>query len=263
MMHCSSGSQRCIAHADIRAPPRWIPRATPVKTAGRTSQRASSGQHLQHVGGKRCTIKASAAAPAQTQGSPVASPGPGQVTMRTKQDCALAVSIYPRFSYDARGGGGTAQATPVSGSQRLQLGFDIDTLSIPDVSYDTARILGLPLPPIFRIAIQPLSLQGTVDRGTGKVELQFEARFNFTASVLGRTLYSAPPLLVTTALTTASAQGAQLAGQGSLMRDSGEATLVGVSLVPRTGDFLLDTFLRLPSDTLAVLSAQFEFGPSL
>lgn len=49
-------------------------------------------------------------------------------------------------------------------------------------------------------------LQGTVDRGTGKVELQFEARFNFTASVLGRTLYSAPPLLVTTALTTASAQ---------------------------------------------------------
>lgn len=53
----------------------------------------------------------------------------------------------------------TSQRWPLTNRGVLQLGFDIDTLSIPDVSYDTARILGLPLPPIFRIAIQPLSLQ--------------------------------------------------------------------------------------------------------
>ena len=45
-----------------------------------------------------------------------------------------------------------------------------------------------------------------MDRGTGEVELSFEARFNFTASVAGRTFYAAPPLLVTTALTTGDAQ---------------------------------------------------------
>ena len=41
----------------------------------------------------------------------------------------------------------------------VQVVFDIGTLSIPDVSYRTARILGIPLPPIFRIAIVPKSLQ--------------------------------------------------------------------------------------------------------
>lgn len=34
-----------------------------------------------------------------------------QVGMRTLQDSQLAVSIYPTFSYDARGGGGVAQVT--------------------------------------------------------------------------------------------------------------------------------------------------------
>ncbi len=48
--------------------------------------------------------------------------------------------------------------------------------------------------------------QGWVDRGSGEVELQFEARFNFTVNLLGRTLYAAPPLRVTTTLTTAAAQ---------------------------------------------------------
>ncbi len=40
-----------------------------------------------------------------------------------------------------------------------QLEFDPVSVAIPDVSSDTARILGLPLPPLFRIAIQPRSLQ--------------------------------------------------------------------------------------------------------
>lgn len=31
--------------------------------------------------------------------------------MRTLEDCQLAVSIYPTFSYDARGGGGIAETT--------------------------------------------------------------------------------------------------------------------------------------------------------
>lgn len=35
--------------------------------------------------------------------------------------------------------------------------------------------------------------------------------------------------------------------------------LVGVALVQPTGDKLLDTFLRLPDDTLAIMSSQFTF----
>lgn len=62
-----------------------------------------------------------------------------QVTMRTKQDCALAVSIYPRFSYDARGGGGTAQATPVSGSQRLQVLLAQTIFRLPSLFVMDAR----------------------------------------------------------------------------------------------------------------------------
>ena len=40
-----------------------------------------------------------------------------------------------------------------------QVVFDVGTLSIPDVSYRTARFLGVPLLPIFRIAVVPKSLQ--------------------------------------------------------------------------------------------------------
>lgn len=35
--------------------------------------------------------------------------------------------------------------------------------------------------------------------------------------------------------------------------------LVGVSNVPKTGDAFMDTFLMLPTDALAIMSAEFEF----
>lgn len=179
--------------------------------------------------------------------------------MRTLSDCQLAVSIYPTFSYDAAGGGGIAQITNSPDSQRLELSFDASTLSIPDVSYATARFLSVPLLPIFNIAIDSQKLTGFLERASGRVELEFVAQFNFTASIFGWTLYAAPPLLVTTLLTTETATGAHLSGTGSRLDGNGSARLAGVARVPPTGDYLFDSFLRLPADTLAVMSSTFEF----
>lgn len=184
---------------------------------------------------------------------------PIRVTMRTTEDCALQVSIFPRFTYDARGGGGVAHSQPVPGSHQLQVSFDPEALDIPDVSYKTARFMGLPLIPIFRIAVNTQSLQGTIDRSSGDIELQFLACFNFTAALFGWVLYSAPPLLVSTQLTTGSAHGGQLCDRGSVMLSDGSARLAGVSEVAATGDRLLDSFLRLPNFTLAVMSCNFDF----
>jgi hypothetical protein len=47
--------------------------------------------------------------------------------------------------------------------------FDPQTLSIPEVSYRTARFLGVPLPPCFRIAIITRSLAGWLKPQTGEV----------------------------------------------------------------------------------------------
>lgn len=125
--------------------------------------------------------------------------------MRTLKDCQLVVSIYPTFSYDARGGGGVAETSgqgcggPIKDvhwselracafvvaiadteshvcdrTERLQLTFEPQTLSIPDVSYRTAKFLGVPLLPFFRIAIDSQSLTGWLEPESGKVSSAFE-----------------------------------------------------------------------------------------
>ena len=80
--------------------------------------------------------------------------------MRTLKDSGLAVSIYPRLGYDASAGGGVAESSPdASASNRLNIEFDPAAVNIPDVTWRTATFLGLPLPPIFRIRVQPESLK--------------------------------------------------------------------------------------------------------
>jgi hypothetical protein len=181
-------------------------------------------------------------------------PAPGQVTMRSLQDSELAIGIYPKFTYDAAGGGGVASAKDV-GNGRVEVSFDLTRLNIPDVYSRTAKFMGVPLLPPFKIRIQPTRLEGYVDRSTGMVELDFEARFMFTAGKL----YKAPPLLVTTHLTSEEVQGKIRTGQGSRLDEHGFARLVGVATVPKTQDWALDKFLMLPTETYAVMSSQFLF----
>ena len=182
-------------------------------------------------------------------------PAPGQATLRTRRGCALAISVYPHFSYDASGGGGTATATTESG--RTALEFAAGDVTIPRLDWRTARFLGLPLPPGLAIDVQPLALTGWVEEGSGVVELDFRADFFFTG-LFG--LYAPPAIKVTTRLSTAGATGSMLTGTGRRRAPDGSARLAGVARVDPTGDALLDWFLRAPSECLAELEADLVLG---
>eukprot|EP00891_Asterochloris_glomerata_P001100 jgi/Astpho2/1100/e_gw1.00020.34.1_t len=172
-----------------------------------------------------------------------------QVTMQTLADSELGVSRYPIFSYDSRGGGGLAKAEKRPGN-KLFVSFDLAQLSIPDVNWRTAKFLGVPMAPPFRML-----LQGTIDRETGQAELEFIADFMFTAGFL----YKAPPLKVTTNLTTEHVKGTVREGDGKRLDNQGYSRLVGVATVPKTGSTPIDKFLSLPNEAYAVMSSRFSF----
>lgn len=176
-------------------------------------------------------------------------------TLRVKEGCLLGVSVYPNFRYNASGGGGRGKAMLVEGDAKVlayQVRFDADELYIPSLNTQTTKILGLPLPPFLSIAIEPLSLEGSVDVETGRVDLDFDAEFKFTMG----SFYAAPPLRVTTTLTTEDSQGILRKGRGKRRNQEGSCKLAGVARVPKVNDGFLDTFLMLPTDALAELEAE-------
>ncbi|KAK9916952.1 hypothetical protein WJX75_009171 [Coccomyxa subellipsoidea] len=186
----------------------------------------------------------------------ISPPPPGQASMRTLHDSELAVAIYPTFNYNALGGGGLAAAR--QDGDIVHLTFDPATLNIPDVNYRNTTFMGVPMAPPFSIAVHPRKLEGWVDRKSGKAELTFLADFMFTAGPL----YKAPPLVVTTLLTTETVKGDVQGGTGKRMDEDGFAKLVGVARLDPTHDVLLDKFLMLPNDCKAVMSCQFAFNPA-
>lgn len=90
------------------------------------------------------------------------------VVLRTTKGCGLGVSRYPDFVYNAEGGGGSGKAEQLEDG-RWHVEFNAAEVNIPDVGYATTTLLGIPLPPPIRIQIVPDSLEGIVDRNTGKV----------------------------------------------------------------------------------------------
>ncbi|KAG6551212.1 hypothetical protein Mapa_007448 [Marchantia paleacea] len=178
----------------------------------------------------------------------------GKVVLRTLSGCGLGVARYPDFVYNADGGGGSGVSQELADG-RTFVRFDPDQLKIPPVSMLTTTLLGLPLPPFLKIEIVPKTLEGYLERSTGKVELQFLANFYFTVG----TLYSAPPLVVNTVLTTEAVQGALRGGKGKRLDSYGNCQLVGVALVEPVDDLFMNTFLTLPTDCLAEMAAQITF----
>lgn len=173
-----------------------------------------------------------------------------QVQLVTQSDCNLAVARYPTFRYNASGGGGWGRVESQEGSL-LRVVFDAEALVIPALSFKTASIFNVPIPPPLNIAINSKKLEGTIDLSTGEVNLDFSATFDFTAGPL----YRAPSLLVQTTLTTESSAGVIHQARGSRMKE-GRATLVGVARVPKVEDMFLNAFLFLPTDALAVMQAE-------
>ncbi|DBA83296.1 TPA: hypothetical protein ACH3X2_006794 [Trebouxia sp. C0005] len=131
------------------------------------------------------------------------------------------------FAYNASGGAGIAEAQDL-GDGRMHVTFDAQSLYIPDVYSKTAKFLGAPLVPPFRIRIEPVKLE-------------------------------APPLYVVTNLTTEGVQGSRRSGQGKRMDPNGFTKLVGVATVPKTHSWPIDKFLMLPDETFAVMVTQFVF----
>ncbi|MCP9927023.1 hypothetical protein [Cyanobium sp. CH-040] len=168
--------------------------------------------------------------------------------LTTLEGCGLAIGGYPRFTYDARGGGGTGRLG-ASGDGSRPLDFPPAALSIPPLTWRSTRILGLPLPPGLAITIEPLRLGGCFEPRSGALQLRFQARFHCRA--LG--FYQPPPLSIDTELTTAAVQSRRHRCQGQRLDRDGLGVLVGVARVPASGDPWLDRFLGLPDEALAVL----------
>lgn len=176
-----------------------------------------------------------------------------KLQLRTEAGCGLVIGRYPRFRYDARGGGGSAELGRRDQDGWQTLVFDPATLSIPALTWRTTRFLGLPLPPGLCIAVHPEQLDGRWQPSTGAVQLQFRCRFRF--SLAG--LYQAPDLIVQTQLVTSPIQGQRHRAQGQPLDPQGQGLLVGVATVKPTGEAWLDRFLGLPEEALALMRCRF------
>ncbi len=174
--------------------------------------------------------------------------------LQTQAGCGLVIGRYPRFGYDAKGGGGRAQMGPSDADGWQALLFDPATLTIPDLNGRTTRFLGLPLPPGVAIAVHPEQLEGRWQPASGAVQLRFRSRFRF--KLAGQ--QAAPDLLVDTQLVTAAVQGQRHRAQGQPLDAGGEGLLVGIATVEPSGEPWFDRFLGLPDEALAVLRCRFR-----
>jgi hypothetical protein len=176
--------------------------------------------------------------------------------LRTADGCALAIGPWPRFRYDASGGGGRGEGGAADGEGWRTLSFAPGGLTIPPLDARSGRIRGVPLPPALAIAIAPSRLEGRWRPESGAVELAFEARFQLLLA--GRS--PTPDLQVNTRLVTGAVAGQRQRAQGSPLDGDGRGVLVGVAQVPPTGTWWLDCFLGLPGEALAVLGCQLLVG---
>ncbi|MDM7936756.1 MAG: hypothetical protein QUV06_04790 [Cyanobium sp. CZS 48M] len=174
--------------------------------------------------------------------------------LSTLAGCGLTIAGYPRFRYDARGGGGSARLGPASSDGTWPLQFPPQELQIPPLDWRSTRLLGVPLPPGLSISIEPQRLEGVVDPASGGLALSFQARFVFGVG----SLYRAPPLLVSTELVTGELRSRRHRCCGQPLGADGTALLVGVATIEPSGEAWLDRFLGLPDEALALLRCRFS-----
>nr|XP_043617043.1 uncharacterized protein LOC122588888 [Erigeron canadensis] len=181
------------------------------------------------------------------------------VKFKTLGDCKLGISRYPDFEYNAKGGEGSGIGKKMVGvdfNGETSVDFDVKTLYIPSLSTATTKFLGLPLPPFLKIEIVPEIFRGIINLESGKVDLKFKAKFWFSVG----SIYKAPPLMVETLLTSEESKGNQRSGTGQRLDEQGRCKLVGVATVEQIDDFLMNSFLDLPSECLAILNATIIFS---
>jgi len=174
--------------------------------------------------------------------------------LKSLEDCRLQIGKYPPFTYNANGGGGTAILLPNQENNILHLSFSSKTFSIPPLTSKTTKFLSLPLPPGFKIDMSMDQLKGTINKSSGEVLLNFESKFIFS---IGSVL-TFPELIVKTLLKTGKVKGKLHEGKGLALQNNGTTKLVGISIIPKTGNKVLDIFLGLPNEALAELKCEIK-----
>ena len=174
--------------------------------------------------------------------------------LKSLKDCRLKIGSYPSFKYNACGGGGKGTLLPSKKNNVLYLKFSSKTFSIPPLTSKTTKFLFLPLLPGLKIEMYMDKLEGTINKSSGEVLLQFESKFVFSIG----NIIKFPDLLVKTLLETGKVTGNLHQASGLALQKNGRAKLVGVSMIPPTGNKFLDTFLGLPNEALAELQCEIK-----
>ena len=95
-------------------------------------------------------------------------------------------------------------------------------------------------------------LEGTIDVNSGEVLLEFESNFLFSIG----SMLQFPELIVKTLLKTGKVEGKNNEAEGLVRQSNGITKLVGIATIPKTGHKVLDTFLGLPNEALAILNCE-------
>tara|TARA_Y100001968_G_C19268125_1_gene672757 strand:+ start:243 stop:776 length:534 start_codon:yes stop_codon:yes gene_type:complete len=174
--------------------------------------------------------------------------------LKSLEGCRLGIGSYPPFHYDARGGGGKAKLRQTEKENILHLSFSSETFSVPPLTWQTTKFLSFPLPRGLKIEMSMNKLEGTIDTISGEILLRFDSHFTFEIG----SIYTFPALLIKTSLTTGHVKGNLHEEEGLVRQDNGQAKLVGISMIPITGNKVLDTFLGLPNEALAILNCEIQ-----
>ncbi len=174
--------------------------------------------------------------------------------LKSLKGCQLKIGSYPPFTYNANGGGGNATLLPDKKNNLLYVSFSPKTFSIPPLTSRTTKFLSLPLPPGLKIEMSMDKLEGTIHRNSGEVSLKFESKFLFCIGPFIRF----PELIVKTILTTGNVKGKSHKAEGLTLQNNGSAKLVGISMIPKTSNKILNTFLSLPNEALAELKCEIK-----
>ena len=172
--------------------------------------------------------------------------------LKSLDGCRLKIGKYPPFTYNAYGGGGKATLVANQKNNLLHVSFSSQTFTIPPLTSKTTRFLTLPLPPGFKIKMSMNQLEGTINKNSGEILLRFESNFLFSIG----DMLKFPELKVKTLLKTGKVQGKLHAGEGLVLQNNGTTKLVGIAMIPQTGNKVLDTFLSLPNEALAELKCE-------
>ena len=174
--------------------------------------------------------------------------------LKSLEGCQLTIGSYPTFLYNACGGGGKGTLRQGKNNNMIYLSFASQTFSIPPLTSQTTKFLSLPLPPGLKIEMSMDTLEGTIDKNSGEILFKFEAKFVFSIG----SMIKFPDLIIKTSLTTSKVQGKLHEGKGLVLQTNGKAKLVGIAIIPPTGNKILDTFLGLPNEALAELQCEIK-----